>query len=222
MFFGAVQADASSTAESLLASETFCDQQLDHSSYWAPALLDRGDVVQPDKVTAYYRPGHGIDPTTVEPYPLGLKMIAGTAHSGPRPSTKVASWTCGVSPRNEPSPPDCPPDSGLRMIVTFPDCWDGTNLDSPDHRSHVVYSTGGACPPTHPVAVPQLTATLAYLITGSGHELSLDISASRPRSMKGSYSVPTGSSRSPLIACDSPSAESMMNRFISAMPSSRC
>ena len=40
--------------------------------------------------------------------------------------------------------------------------------------------------------------------------------------MKGSYSVPTGSSRSPLIACDSPSAESMMNRFISAMPSSRC
>ena len=40
--------------------------------------------------------------------------------------------------------------------------------------------------------------------------------------MKGSYSVPTGSSRSPLIACDSPSADSMMNRFISAMPSSRC
>ena len=40
--------------------------------------------------------------------------------------------------------------------------------------------------------------------------------------MKGSYSVPTGSSRSPLIACDRPSAESMMNRFISAMPSSMC
>ena len=38
--------------------------------------------------------------------------------------------------------------------------------------------------------------------------------------MKGSYSVPTGSSRSPLIACDSPSADSRMNRFISAMPSS--
>ena len=40
--------------------------------------------------------------------------------------------------------------------------------------------------------------------------------------MKGSYSVPIGSSRSPLIECDSPSADSRMNRFISAMPSSMC
>ena len=40
--------------------------------------------------------------------------------------------------------------------------------------------------------------------------------------MNGSYSVPTGSSRSPLIACDRPRAESMVNRFISAMPSSKC
>ena len=40
--------------------------------------------------------------------------------------------------------------------------------------------------------------------------------------MKGSYSVPTGSSRSPLIECESPSADSRMNRFISAMPSSIC
>ena len=40
--------------------------------------------------------------------------------------------------------------------------------------------------------------------------------------MKGSYSVPTGSSRSPLIECDRPSADSRMNRFISAMPSSIC
>ena len=172
-FFGAVQADAASTAASLLASDTFCDQQLDHSSYWAPALIDHGEVIQPDKVTAYYRPGAGVDATAVEPYPLGLKMIAGSAHDGPRPSTNVASWTCGVSPRNDPTPPECPPDKGLRMIVTFPDCWDGTNLDSVDHRSHVVYSADGKCPSTHPVAVPQLTTTLAYLITGSGHELSL-------------------------------------------------
>ena len=40
--------------------------------------------------------------------------------------------------------------------------------------------------------------------------------------MKGSYSVATGSSRSPLMACDSPSADIRMNRFISAMPSSMC
>ncbi len=40
--------------------------------------------------------------------------------------------------------------------------------------------------------------------------------------MNGSYSVPIGSRRSPLIACDSPSADSRMNRLFSAMPSSMC
>ena len=40
--------------------------------------------------------------------------------------------------------------------------------------------------------------------------------------MKGSYKVAIGSSRSPLMACDSPSADIRMNRFISAMPSSIC
>ena len=40
--------------------------------------------------------------------------------------------------------------------------------------------------------------------------------------MKGSYSVPIGNSRTPLIVCDRPSAESRMNRFASAMPSSMC
>ena len=40
--------------------------------------------------------------------------------------------------------------------------------------------------------------------------------------MNGSYSVPIGNSRSPLIECDRPSAESRMNRLFSAMPSSMC
>lgn len=41
-------------------------------------------------------------------------------------------------------------------------CWDGKNLDSPDHQTHVSYpATGtfeknGACPGTHPVKLPQL------------------------------------------------------------------
>ena len=41
-------------------------------------------------------------------------------------------------------------------------CWDGKNLDSPDHMSHVVYPTSGTfesngpCPATHPVKIPQL------------------------------------------------------------------
>lgn len=73
---------------------------------------------------------------------------------------------------------------GIRTTITFPtlvpgnrspltlpskshangdsSCWDGVNLDSPDHKSHVSYpasgsfETTGPCPSTHPVRLPQL------------------------------------------------------------------
>lgn len=51
---------------------------------------------------------------------------------------------------------------GWRVTVTFPSCWDGKNLDSPDHRAHVAYPQGGtfesgaACPASHPVKIPQV------------------------------------------------------------------
>lgn len=33
----------------------------------------------------------------------------------------------------------CP--AGIMVNVRFPTCWDGKNLDSPDHMSHVAYRT---------------------------------------------------------------------------------
>ena len=51
---------------------------------------------------------------------------------------------------------------GIRTTITFPTCWDGKNTDSPDHKSHVAYpvngsfESGGDCPDTHPVKLPQL------------------------------------------------------------------
>ena len=38
----------------------------------------------------------------------------------------------------------------------FPGCWDGANLDSADHKSHMAYPSGintGECPSSHPVHV---------------------------------------------------------------------
>jgi hypothetical protein len=44
---------------------------------------------------------------------------------------------------------------GIRAQVYFPSCWDGVNLDSPDHKSHMSYPienfNGGSCPSSHPV-----------------------------------------------------------------------
>jgi hypothetical protein len=55
---------------------------------------------------------------------------------------------------------------GIRSVITFPTCWDGKNMDSSDHKSHVAYPTSGSgsydvgsngnCPTTHPVKIPQL------------------------------------------------------------------
>ncbi|TVY82605.1 hypothetical protein LSUE1_G001366 [Lachnellula suecica] len=86
-------------------------------------------------------------------------------------STKAASqkglrYTClqtimtrGAETAAFPTAP-CP--AGIMAIHHFPACWDGKNLDSPNHQDHMYdTSTGGfqvasACPSTHPVRMPQL------------------------------------------------------------------
>ncbi len=51
---------------------------------------------------------------------------------------------------------------GIRATIIFPTCWDGKNLDSPDHQAHMAYAPGGQalananCPKTHPIRVPQV------------------------------------------------------------------
>ena len=173
VFFGNTSTDASSDLASLAGASTTCDQQLDRAAYWAPALFDGTEQVLPEKSTAYYRPGPNVDPALVQPYPAGLQLLAGDAMAdSPQPVTRVA-WTCGTGAEREAAPPECPAGRGLRLLVTFPDCWDGAHLSSADHRSHAAYSTGGHCDGGHPVVVPQLTLSVAYPTTGPGHHLSL-------------------------------------------------
>jgi Domain of unknown function (DUF1996) len=172
-FFGATTAAAGSTAADLAAGGTTCDQPHDRASYWAPALLDHGVPVTPIRSVAYYRPGVGVDPTSVRPYPFGLKMLGGDPKAAePQPTADVA-WSCGTGSVRTPVPGTCPDGRPLRLAVSFPDCWDGEHLDSADHRAHVARSRDGACPPTHPVPIPQLLFAISYPVTGPGHDLSL-------------------------------------------------
>lgn len=76
---------------------------------------------------------------------------------------------CDASDTSEfPSTP-CP--GGIRATIIFPSCWDGQNLDSTDHMSHVAYADGGAlagdqCPETHPVRIPQVMYEIMYDTSG--------------------------------------------------------
>ena len=51
---------------------------------------------------------------------------------------------------------------GIMTVHHFPSCWDGKNLDSPDHQSHMysttkeAFAAAGPCPASHPVRMPQL------------------------------------------------------------------
>ncbi|PHH51425.1 hypothetical protein CFIMG_005035RAa [Ceratocystis fimbriata CBS 114723] len=49
---------------------------------------------------------------------------------------------------------NCP--DGIRIELMFPSCWNGKDLDSADHQSHVAYPDlvmTGECPDTHPVGL---------------------------------------------------------------------
>lgn len=54
----------------------------------------------------------------------------------------------------------CP--AGIMVNARFPTCWDGVNLDSPDHMAHMAYpesgtfESGGPCPASHPVRMAQV------------------------------------------------------------------
>jgi len=172
-FFGNRSTDAFSTPDSMLGGDTSCERQLDTAAYWAPSLFDHGEAVTPLGLDAYYRPGPGIDPASVVPYPHGLVMVSGDHTATEAQSTQFVGWGCGIQGELQATPPTCPPDAPLRLKVVFPDCWDGVDLDSETHAGHVAPSVGGACPGSHPVAIPQLTIAIGYPVSGEGHELTL-------------------------------------------------
>ncbi len=172
-FFGNTGTDSESTAASLVGGETSCTQRLDTAAYWAPSLIDHGEPVTPLGAIAYYRPAPGVDQTTLTPYPTGLKMVSGDPVAQEPQPVEIAGWACGTSSDVQSSPPVCPAAAPLRVRITFPDCWDGRNLDSADHRAHVTRSQQGTCPSSHPVLLPQLTLVVRYPISGDGHDLTL-------------------------------------------------
>jgi hypothetical protein len=174
VFFGNEKVDAYTTVASLAGNATTCDQQLDKAAYWAPALLRNSTVLTPLKSTAYYRPGIDVDPTVVQPFPKGLMMVAGNAGALAAQPESIVAWSCGAGIERSTTPPVCAEQRNLRLIVTFPDCWDGTHLDSPDHHAHIAYSSKGRCPDGFHVSIPQLQFEVEYPVSGptDGLELS--------------------------------------------------
>ncbi len=171
MYFGNTRVDANSTNSSLVntGGGTCEGYELNRTAYWMPATLDgNGKVVVPKSMVIYYKTADDYDLTkATKPMPQGLKMVAGNANSENRtPERTGIQWECydgGTSWFYEGAtiPDSCPPGITLSSIVYFRPCWDGVNLDSPDHKSHMAdwvrENNKWKCPATHPVPLPQVS-----------------------------------------------------------------
>lgn len=159
-FFGNTSTNAFSVDQTMRSSATTCHRPLDTAGYWVPTLQADGRVVHP-MLTAYYLALPTVAPD-VRAFPQGLKYATRYGQG--------VVWGClrGTTSRPTTFPPTCPHGTQLVLSIVFPDCWDGVNLDSADHRSHMAFSSGGSCPATHPVTVPQLRLALVYRIDGVG------------------------------------------------------
>ncbi|EAU82517.2 hypothetical protein CC1G_12254 [Coprinopsis cinerea okayama7 len=80
---------------------------------------------------------------------------------------------------------------GIRANIFFPSCWDGVNLDSPDHHSHVaflrakvppqgIFYLSGECPETHPVRIPLLFMETVWDTRAFNHLWEEDGSGNQP------------------------------------------
>ncbi|KAL8393829.1 hypothetical protein RB595_003547 [Gaeumannomyces hyphopodioides] len=179
---------------SKLASCTTCTFDQDFSNYWTANVYFRArngsyhrvpqmanEVIGPANggITVYYTaPG----PKTVTAFKPGFRMFSGDnnrrvsagqgrnmqscfrCYTGPNFGGNIYS-PCMDPVRDTEGFPKQPCPGGIRSSVIFPICWDGKNLDSPNHKDHLSHPVGGpasfalvsaACPASHPVKIPQV------------------------------------------------------------------
>jgi hypothetical protein len=165
-FFGNTMTDASSTAETLVGGATTCTTSADSSAYWTPVMYQNGRALTPKTALIYWRQGKALAPA-VDAVPEGLQMIAGNETATAPQPLSVIRWTCSATRANplpgkgSTTPHDCPGTSRIRLIVTFPSCWDGHTLSAVG-QTNVVYPTASGCPSSHPVVIPQIVFHVSY------------------------------------------------------------
>jgi hypothetical protein len=161
-FIGNRTTDAGSTPAELRGGPTSCGDAGDASAYWVPTLFDDDTPVRPLVALVYYVK------RTYEPIhllPPALRMIAGDSMATRPQGTAHLGWSCGgvgAATRRFATVRACTGGRPLQLRVDFPNCWDGRNADSVDHKRHVAYSAAGRCPDSHPVPLPTVTLIVLY------------------------------------------------------------
>ena len=141
------------------------------SAYWVPSMIDTATStpLKPYSSLWYYKTAYAIPKELITAPPKGLRIVAGNMKATSAVTSRNIAFSC-FKEGNPSAPattyiPSCPQSWSIVTHVGFPQCWDGKNLDSPDHISHMANPIGKSCPVTHPVAIPALGLNVKYLIT---------------------------------------------------------
>ncbi|KAI1488440.1 hypothetical protein F5X96DRAFT_685393 [Biscogniauxia mediterranea] len=176
------------------SSCTSCTYSEDFSNYWTANLYFKARNGTYKRVPQFANLGLGVEAgmtvyyirgyqqsATVTAFPPGFRMLVGDSLNREQSTMqKGLCYRCEANMQQNPfgGAPCTGSDTqgfpkeacggGWRVSVHFPTCWDGKNLDSIDHKSHVAYpasgtfESGGACPSTHPVKIPQIMYEIMF------------------------------------------------------------
>jgi Domain of unknown function (DUF1996)/Domain of unknown function (DUF4124) len=169
-FFGNTSADFKSNPSTLstTGNSTCTGGIMNRSAYWVPSMIDTATKtpIKPDRIMVYYKtdsPGLVVTP------PKGLRMIAGDSKSTVPQAEGLVRFTCNQDYNTRKLHiPACSQGQTMEETLSFPNCWDGKNLDSPDHKSHMAYRKSASCPTTHPVSIPDITFNVTYTVNTPG------------------------------------------------------
>ncbi|MFE3163262.1 DUF1996 domain-containing protein [Streptomyces sp. NPDC059224] len=180
-YIGNQSNNAFASDDDLAKADTSCADQGDKSTYYWPVLRlqngtqerdadkpgggtegNAGQIVTAKEVTLTFE---GNPTSKVTEMPRLLRIITGDAKSFVNgPANANASWSCtGFEDRQlKDKYPLCPSGSDVVRTFRFQSCWDGRNIDSANHRTHVAFEAAdGSCPAGFE-AIPQLVQRIVY------------------------------------------------------------
>jgi len=180
-YIGNQSNNAFASDQDLANADTSCENPGDKSTYYWPVLRlqngkqeqdadkpgggtegNSGEIVTAKAATLTFV---GNPKSKVVAMPRLLRIITGDAKAFVNgPANANASWSCtGFEDRQlKDKYPLCPSGSDVVRTFKFQSCWDGRNIDSANHRTHVAFEAAeGSCPAGFQ-AIPQLVQRIVY------------------------------------------------------------
>ncbi|MEU9188667.1 DUF1996 domain-containing protein [Streptomyces sp. NPDC048484] len=173
--------NAFTSDEQFLQADTSCENQGDKSSYYWPVLRlqdgtdefdandlgggaegNIGKILEASEAELKFV---GNKKSDVVAMPSALRIITGDAKAFTNGLANAnTNWSCtGFEDRQLTDKyPICPEGSSVVRTSNFQSCWDGQNIDSANHRTHISFvQEDGTCANGFQ-AIPQLQARLVY------------------------------------------------------------